>query len=133
MINKNEFKDTNKKLYVSDDELAVDNIYSKVQAFLTGHVYYINAYKDTQNSDAYRSEMYSKFLMHRAQVRHMIEHSGLTEQERNVMWAYYMGDDYANCKVCAQRTGYSEKDVAKLHASAFVKVTNRLQRSGKLK
>ena len=132
MTNK-EVKYANKKLYVSDDELAVDDIYSKVQAFLTGHVYYINAYKDTQNSDADRAEMYSKFLMHRAQVRHAIEQSGLTEQERNVMWAYYMGDDYANCKVCAQRTGYNEKEVAKLHASAFVKVTNRLQRSGKLK
>ena len=132
MTNKNEVKDANKKLYISDEELAVDDIYSKAQAFLTGHVFYINAYKDTQNSDAYRADMYSKFLMHRANVRHAIEQSGLTEAERNVMWAYYMGDDYANYKVCAQRTGYSEKEVAKLHASAFVKVTNKLQRSGKI-
>lgn len=132
MINK-EVKDANKKLYISDDELAVDDIYSKAQAYLTGHVYYINAYKDTQNSAAYRAEMYSKFLMHRANVRHAIEQSGLTEEERHVMWAYYMGDDYANYKVCAQRTGYTEKEVAKLHASAFVKVTKRLQRSGKLR
>lgn len=132
MINKNEVKDANKKLYISDEELAVDDIYSKAQAFLTGHVFYINEYKGTQHSDAYRADMYSKFLMHRAQVRHAIEQSGLTEAERNVMWAYYMGDDYANYKVCAQRTGYSEKEVAKLHASAFVKVTNKLQRSGKI-
>lgn len=132
MINK-EVKDANKKLYISDDELAVDDIYSKVQAFLTCHVYYINAYKDTQNSDAYRAEMYSNFLMHRAKVRHAIEQSGLTDDEKLVMEAYYLGDNYCNYRMCAERTGYTEKEVARLHAKGFVKVADRLQRTGKVK
>ena len=133
MINKNELKDTNKKLYISDDELAVDNIYSKVQEYLTAHVYYINQYKDVQNDKTRRAEMYNKFLIHRANVRHVIEQSGLTDDEKFVMEAYYLGDNYCNYRMCAERTGYTEKEVARLHAKGFVKVANRLQKTGKVK
>lgn len=133
MINMKEKKEAEKKLYFSDEELAVDYIYSKVQEYLTAHVYYINQYKDVQNDKTRRAEMYNKFLIHRANVRHVIEQSGLTDDEKFVMEAYYLGDNYCNYRMCAQRTGYTEKEVARLHAKGFVKVANRLQKTGKVK
>lgn len=132
MINTNKKKDEGKKLYISDEELAVDDLYIKVQKYLTAHVYYINQYKDTRHSNAYRAEAYNNFLINRANVRHAIEQSGLTDRERFVMTAYYVDDRYNNYKVVAQRTGYSEQEVAKLHARAFVKIAKKLQRSGKI-
>ena len=133
MLNMKEKKEAEKKLYVSDEELAVDYIYSKVHEYLTAHVYYINQYKDVQNDNTRRAEMYNKFLIHRANVRHVIEQSGLTDDEKFVMEAYYLGDNYCNYRMCAERTGYTEKEVARLHAKGFVKVANRLQKTGKVK
>lgn len=133
MINMKEKKEAEKKLYVSDEELDVDYIYIKVQEYLTAHVYCINEYKDVRHSNAYRAEMYNKFLINRANARHAIEQSGLTDDEKLVMEAYYLGDNYCNYRMCAQRTGYTEKEVARLHAKGFVKVANRLQRTGKVK
>ena len=133
MLNTRERKEAEKKLYISDEELDVDALYTKVQEYLTAHVYYIRQYKDVQNDKARRAEMYNKFLIHRADVRHVIQQSGLTDAEKLVMEAYYLGDNYCNYRMCAERTGYTEKEVARLHAKGFVKVANRLQRTGKIK
>ena len=132
MINITEKKEETKKLYISDEELAVDEIYSKVQGYLTAHVYYFNESKDLRHSDEQRAFAYMNYSACRANVRQVIEFSGLTDDEKFIMLAYYLDDKYNNYKTCAQRTGYSEKEVARLHARAFVKVAKELQRTGKL-
>ena len=132
MINFKEKKEEAKKLYISDEELAVDEIYSKVQGYLTAHVYYFNEFKDLRHSDGQRDFAYMNYSACRANVRQVIEFSGLTDDEKFIMLAYYLDAKYNNYKTCAQRTGYSEKEVARLHARAFVKVAKELQRTGKL-
>lgn len=132
MINFEDKKEETKKLYVSDEELAVDEIYSKVQGYLTAHVYYFNEFKDLRHSDEQRAFAYMNYSACRANVRQVIEFSGLTDDEKFIMLAYYLDNKYNNYKTCAQRTGYSEKEVARLHARAFVKVAKELQRTGKL-
>ena len=62
MINNKNLKDDGKKLYVSDEELCVDELYSKTVEFLHGHVYWLNEYKDTQHTDEYRAAIRTEHL-----------------------------------------------------------------------
>ena len=129
MINNKNIKDDGKKLYVSDEELCVDELYSKTVEFLHGHVYWLNEYKDTQHTDGYRAECYQKWFEHREKVRKVIMTSHLTTDERFVMIATYLYDDYPTPDKVAERTGYTKAEVTKYHAKGFVKAAKKLQQN----
>lgn len=129
MMKSNVLKDDGKKLYASDEELVVDKLYNQTVEFLHGHVYYLNEYKDVQHSDEYRAESYQKWFEHREKVRKMIMTSHLTTDERFVMIATYLYDDYPTFEKVAERTGYTKAEALRYHAKGFVKVAKRLQQS----
>lgn len=122
----NKYVDKISKSYISDAELAVDNIYNKTQALLTEHVYYYLEGKKPQIDAKRRYDMRCNYIASRCRVKDLIENSRLTDTEKFIMRAYYLVDEYSDPVKCSKRTGYSVNEITSIRAKAFTKIAKRL-------